>query len=146
MCLIGFVDLGLWTESNSMPIVTWLSGPAGARSKRNFQRPASNCGMALNSGSRVFIVLQSRLRLQIRAPRQSTGSVPQTRKKGSNLSFQESDFSSCHFSQAFEDRHFKKFGVFLRLTWIGSRDSSDLMASVSSQNGRAPSANFAPLR
>ena len=34
--------------------------------------------------------------------------VPQTRKKCSNLSFQESDFSSCHYSQAFEDRDFTK--------------------------------------
>jgi hypothetical protein len=42
--------------------------------------------MALNSGWRVFIVLQSRLRLQIRARRQSTGSGPQTRKKCSSLS------------------------------------------------------------
>ena len=74
-----------------------LSAEIGTRSKRNFHRPQSNCGMALNSGCRVFIVLQPQPRLQIQAPRQSTGSVPQTRKKCSNLSFQESDFSSCHF-------------------------------------------------
>jgi len=74
-----------------------LSVEDGARSKRNFHRPESNCGMALNSGCRVFIVLQPQLRLQIQAPRQSTGSVPQTRKKCSNLGFQESDFSSWHF-------------------------------------------------
>ena len=42
-------------------------------------------------------MLQPRRRLQIRPRRQSTGSVPQTRKKCSNLSFQESVFSSYHF-------------------------------------------------
>jgi len=31
-----------------------------------------------------------------------------------------------------------KFEVLLRLTWIGSTDSSDVTASVSSRNGRAP--------
>jgi hypothetical protein len=85
-----------------------LRGETNTRSKRNFHRPQSNCGMALNSGCQVFIVLPRWLRLQIRARRQSTGSVPQTRKKCSNLSFQESVFSSCYFSQAFEDRHFTK--------------------------------------
>src|SRR2546430_8930135 len=101
-----------------------LSAEIGTRSKRNFHRPQSNCGMALNSGCRVFIVLQPQPRLQIQAPRQSTGSVPQTRKKCSNLSFQESDFSSCHFSQAFEDRHFTQREISfetlneLRRTWI----------------------------
>src|SRR5262249_2413494 len=64
--------------------------------------------LPLNSGCRAFIVFQSRLRLQIRARRQSVGSVPQTRKKCSNLSFQESDFSSCHLSHGFEHRHFTK--------------------------------------
>src|SRR4029077_9953759 len=80
-----------------MPIVVSLSGWTGTRSKRNFHRPQSNCGMALNSGCRAFIVFRSQLRLRIQSPRQSTGSVPQTRKKCSNLSFQESDFFSCHF-------------------------------------------------
>jgi hypothetical protein len=32
-------------------------------------------------------------------------------KKCSNLSFQESDFSSCRFSQAFKERHFRKFEI-----------------------------------
>src|SRR4029077_15632820 len=102
------LTLACAAESNSIPIVVSLSGWTGTRSNRNFPRPESNCGMALNSGCRVFIVLQPQLRLQIRARRQSTGSIPQTRKKRSNLTFQESDFSSCHFSQAFEDRHFTK--------------------------------------
>ena len=91
------LTLACAAESKSTPIVVSLSGWTGTRSKRNFHRPQSNCGMALNSGCRVFIVLQPQPRLQIQAPRQSTGSVPQTRKKCSNLSFQESDFSSCHF-------------------------------------------------
>jgi hypothetical protein len=90
------LTLACATESKSMPIVVSLSGSTGTRSKRNFHRPESNCGMALNSGCRVFIVLQQQLRLQIRAPRQSTGSGPQTRKKCSNLTFQEADFSSCY--------------------------------------------------
>jgi hypothetical protein len=104
-------------ESKSTPIVVSLSGSTGTRSKRNFHRPQSNCGMALNSGCRVFIVFQSPLRLRIQSPRQSTGSVPQSRKKCSNLSFQESVFSSCHFSQASEDRHFRKFEIFLPMLW-----------------------------
>ena len=32
-----------------------LSAESGARSKRNFQRPESNCGVAINSGCEVFI-------------------------------------------------------------------------------------------
>ena len=80
-----------------MPIVVSLTRATGTSSKRNFHRPESNCGMPLNSGCRVFIVLQPRLRLQVRARRQSTGSVPQTRRKCSKLSFQESDFYSCTF-------------------------------------------------
>src|SRR5438876_4168186 len=91
------LTLACAAESKSMPIVVSLSGSTGTHSKRNFHRPESNCGMALNSGCRAFIVFQSQLRLRIQSPRQSTGSVPQTRKKCSNLSFQESDFSSCHF-------------------------------------------------
>ena len=92
-----WLTLACAAESKSMPIVVSLTGSTGTRSKRNFHRPQSNCGMALNSGCRVFRVLQPQLRLQIQAPRQSTGSVPQTRKKCSNLGFQESDFSSWHF-------------------------------------------------
>ena len=38
--------------------------------------------------------------------------MPQTRNKCSNLSFQESVFSSCHFSQAFEDRYFRNLEFF----------------------------------
>ena len=95
--LLVSLALACAVESKSTPIVVSLLGATGTRSKRNFHRPESNCGMALNSGCRVFIVLQSRRRLQIRARRQSTDSGPQTRKKCSNLNFQESDFSSCHF-------------------------------------------------
>ena len=80
----------------------------GTSSKRNFHLPESNCGMALNWGCRAFTVLQLQLRHRIRARRQLTDLVWQTRKKYSNLSFQESDFSPCHSSQAFEERHFTK--------------------------------------
>jgi hypothetical protein len=52
-----------------------LPTETGMRSKRNFHRPESNCGMALNSGWRVFIVLQSRLQLQIHQ-RQSKIATP----------------------------------------------------------------------
>jgi hypothetical protein len=110
MCLIGLVDARLCGRIEVHARRSFVIG-TGTRSKRNFHRPESNRGMALNSGCRVFIVLQSRLRLRIQSPRQSTGSGPQTRKKCSNLSFQESDFSSCHFSQAFEDRHFREFEI-----------------------------------
>src|SRR5439155_17685718 len=72
------------------------SAEIGTRSKRNFHRPQSNCGMPLNSGWRVFIVVQPRLRLQIQAPRRSRDSVPQTRKKHSTLTLQEADFFSCY--------------------------------------------------
>src|SRR5882762_11396408 len=65
MCLIGLIDLACAAVSKSMPIVVSLSGSTGTRSKRNFHRPESNCGMALNSGCRVFIALQSRLQVQI---------------------------------------------------------------------------------
>jgi len=56
--------------------------------------------MPLNSCCPIFIMLQSRLPLHIRTPRQSTGSVPQTKKKYFNLSFQASDcaWSRCCFS------------------------------------------------
>ena len=91
------LTLACAAESKSTPIVVSLSGSTGTRSKRNFHRPESNWGIALNSSCRAFIVFQSQLRLRIQSPRQSAGSVPQTRKKCSNLSFQESDFSSCHF-------------------------------------------------
>ena len=90
------LTLACAAKSKSTPIVVSLSGWTGTRSKRNFHRPESNCGMALNAGCRVFIVFLRWLRLRIRAPRQSTGSGPQTRKKCSNLTFQESDFSSCY--------------------------------------------------
>jgi hypothetical protein len=106
------LTLACAAESKSTPIVVSLSGASGTRSKRNFHRPESNWGIPLNSTFRVFIVLQPQLRLQIRAPRQSTGSVPQTRKKCSNLSFQESDFSSYYCSQALEDRYFTKREIF----------------------------------
>jgi hypothetical protein len=120
MCLIGFVDPGLWTELKSMPIVIWLSGPAGTRSKRNFHRPESNCGMALNCGWRVFIVLQSRLQLQIHQ-RQSKIATPINGLSTANQKEMfQSDFSGVgflfmSFSQAFEDQHFRKFRVFLRV-------------------------------
>ena len=58
-----------------IPISAWLSGWTSRNSKRNFHRPESNCGMALNSGWRVFIVLQSRLQLQIHQ-RQSKIATP----------------------------------------------------------------------
>src|SRR6266496_1368827 len=83
-------------ESKSTPIVVSLSGSTGTRSKRNFHRPESNWGIPLNSTFRVLIVFLRWRRLQIRAPRQSTGSVPQTRKKDSNLGFRDSVFSSCY--------------------------------------------------
>jgi hypothetical protein len=102
------LTLACAAESKSTPIVVSLSGWTGMRSKRNFHRPESNCGIPLNSTFRVLIVFLRWLRQRIRAPRQSSGSGPQTRKKYSNLSFQESHFSSCYLSQAFEDRHFTK--------------------------------------
>jgi hypothetical protein len=80
------LTLACAAESKSMPIVVSLSGSTGTRPKRNFHRPESNCGIALNSSCRAFIVFQSQLPLRIQWPRQSTGSVPQTRKKCSNLS------------------------------------------------------------
>jgi len=111
------LTLACAAESKSMPMVVSLSGSTGTHSKRNFHRPESNCGMALNSGCQVFIVFQSRRRLQIRAPRQSTGSGPQTRKKYSSLSLYCSDLSSYYCSQAFEDRHFRKSKIFLPMHW-----------------------------
>ena len=69
-----------------IPISAWLSGWTGTRSKRNFHRLASNCGMALNSRCRVLIVFPRWPRLRIRSPRRSRDSVPQTRKQRSILS------------------------------------------------------------
>ena len=74
-CLIGVVDPGLGADSKSIPIVVSLSRSISTTSKRNFHRPESNCGMALNSGWRVFIVLQSGLQLQIHQ-RQSKIATP----------------------------------------------------------------------
>jgi hypothetical protein len=37
--------------------VNCLSVELGTRSKRNFHRPESNCGVAINSGCEVFMVL-----------------------------------------------------------------------------------------
>ena len=38
-----------------IPIFVWLRGEIGARSKGNFQRPESNCGVAINSICEVFM-------------------------------------------------------------------------------------------
>src|SRR5690348_16217005 len=51
-----WLTLDCAAESTSMPIVVSLTGSTGTRSKRHFHRPESNCGMALNSGCRAFIV------------------------------------------------------------------------------------------
>src|SRR4029450_1442214 len=45
-------------ESKSIPIVVSLSGSTGTRSKRNFHRPQSNCGVAINCRCEAFIVDQ----------------------------------------------------------------------------------------
>ena len=90
------LTLACAAESKSMPIVVSLSGSTGTRSKRNFHRPESNCGIALNSTFRVLIVFLRWLRLRIRSPRRSRDSVPQTRKKHSTPGFQASNFSSCY--------------------------------------------------
>src|SRR6266481_6020542 len=90
------LTLACAAESKSTPIVVSLSRSTGTRSKRNFHRPESNCGMALNSTFRVLIVFLRWLRLRIRSPRRSRDSVPQTRKKHSTLTLQEADFFSCY--------------------------------------------------
>jgi hypothetical protein len=114
------LTLACAAESKSMPIVVSLSGSIGTRSKRNFHRPESNCSTPLNSGCRVFTVLQPRRRLQIRARRQSTGSVPQTRRKCSKLSFQESDFFSRHFLKRSKVDISQNLKCFLLLHWARS--------------------------
>jgi hypothetical protein len=47
-------------ESKSTPIVVSSLGSTGTNSKRNFHRPQSNCGVAINSASKAFMVLISR--------------------------------------------------------------------------------------
>ena len=100
-------------ESKSMPIVVSLSGSTGTRSNRNFHRPESNCGMALNCGWRVFIVLQSRLQLQIHQ-RQSKIATPikglstANQKETFHSGFSGFEFLFMLFSQAIEERHFMK--------------------------------------
>jgi hypothetical protein len=49
-----------------------------------------------------------------RAEHRAKGSVRQTRKKCSDVTFQESDFSSWHFSQAFKTWHFWQIWNFFR--------------------------------
>src|SRR6266516_2390916 len=44
-----------------------------------------------------------------------TDSRGRTRMKRSSLSLGRLDLSSYYFSQAFEDRHFRKFEIFLRM-------------------------------
>src|SRR6266576_1311963 len=39
-----------------------LSAESGTRSKRNFQRPESNCGVAINSDCEVFMLIISSIR------------------------------------------------------------------------------------
>jgi hypothetical protein len=56
-----------------------LSAEIGTRSKRNFHRPESNCGVAINSGCEVFRFGSSAI-----------------------------GFVFMHYAQAFEDRHFRK--------------------------------------
>jgi len=96
MCLIGLVDARLCGRIEVHGHRSSLSGSTGTRSKRNFHRPESNCGIALNSTFRVLIVFLRWLRLRIRSPRRSRDSVPQTRKKHSTPGFQASNFSSCY--------------------------------------------------
>jgi hypothetical protein len=50
------------------------------------------------------------------------------------MGFQESDFSSCQFSQAFEDRHFRKRGISprSRVTNIASLGNDAGMTTCSS--------------
>ena len=92
-------------ESKSVLIVACLPADNGTSSKRNFHRPESNCGFPLNSACEVFIMLPSRLRLRIRLPTAMNRVMPQT-KRNVPVLVQESDFSSCYFSQASEDRYF----------------------------------------
>ena len=117
------LTLGCADESKSMPIVVSLTGSTGTRSKRNFHRPESNWGIPLNSTFRVLIVFLRWLRLRIRAPRQSTDSGPQTRKKCSNLTFQESDFSSCysfkHLKVEISQKREASFGMLSLSTTVG---------------------------
>src|SRR5262249_35358045 len=73
---------------------------------------------ALNSVWRVFIVLQSRLQLQIHQ-RQSKIATPINGLSAANQKEMfQSEFSGVGFlfttfSQAFEKRHFRKFEIFL---------------------------------
>jgi hypothetical protein len=41
-----------------IPTFAWLRGEIGTRSKRNFHRPESNCGVAINCACEAFIVDQ----------------------------------------------------------------------------------------
>src|SRR5436190_10844566 len=50
------LTLACAAESNSMLIVVSLSGSSGTRSKRNFHRPESNCGIPLSSSCPAFIM------------------------------------------------------------------------------------------
>ena len=111
MCLVGLLTLACVADSKPTPIVVPLSGWTGTNSRRNFHRPESNCGMALNCGWRVFIVLQSRLRLQIHQ-RQSKITTPINGLSAANQKEMfQSEFSGVGFlfilfSQAPERRNF----------------------------------------
>ena len=59
-----------------------LSVEDGARSKRNFHRPESNCGIAVISACEVFRLGSSAI-----------------------------GFVFMHYAQAFEERHFRKFTI-----------------------------------
>src|SRR5260221_9001774 len=63
------------------------------------------------------VLITSALGIQSpQSPRQSTATVPQTRKKYSNLSFQESDFFSRHFLKR------SKIGISDRIEIFPARD------------------------
>src|SRR5262249_51049708 len=110
------------------------------RSKRNFHRPPSNSGMALNCGWRVFIVLQSRLKLQIHQSKRKNATSINGLSTANQKAMFQSEFSGVGllfmlFSQASEDRHFRKCEVSFamlpqyrarQLRYVPSQDSDVL--------------------
>ncbi len=64
----------------------------------------------------VFSIIDKRSpRPGCRPEHRATDLRPRTRMKRSSLSLGRLDLSSYYFSQAFEDRHFRKFEIFLRM-------------------------------
>jgi len=104
MCLVISFTLGLCGRIEVHAIVVSVNEIDRHASKRNFHRPQSNCGMALNSGA-SFHSASTTATAANQAPRQSRAQYP-NQKEMFQSEFSGVGFLFMPLSQAFEDRTF----------------------------------------